>query len=116
MEYRRGDIYYADLLGSGKSVQCGYRPVIIVQNDIGNKYAPTVTVVPLTSKLNKGKDMPTHVPIFPDQSNGLERPSVALGEQITTISKTDLKTKTGSLDTKIMLRVFKAVIAQVGQM
>lgn len=92
------DIFYADLSrGTTKSEQGGVRPVIIVQNDIGNKYSPTVIVLPITSELKK-INMPTHAIIHKSDENGLNVDSMVLAEQIRVIDKTRLLNKIGHLD------------------
>ena len=93
---KRGDIFYADLSPVVGSEQGGIRPVLIVQNDIGNKYSPTVIVAAITSKINKAK-MPTHIEIE-GEKHGLAKDSVILDEQIRTIDKRRLKEKIGHLD------------------
>jgi len=93
---KRGDIFYADLSPVVGSEQCGIRPVLVVQNDVGNKYSPTVIVAAITSKINKAK-MPTHIEIE-GEKHGLTKDSVILAEQIRTIDKRRLKEKIGHLD------------------
>lgn len=87
-------------------MQGGYRPVLIVQNDVGNKYSPTTTVVPMTSSQNKPK-LPTHVPV-----DCLNRPSVILCEQIQTIDMRQLGDKVGRMPATIMNQVVKAMQVQ----
>ena len=94
---KRGDIYYADLRPVVGSEQGGVRPVLIVQNDIGNKFSPTTIVVPLTTR-NKKSNVPTHSEIHKDINNGLKEDSIALCEQLRTIDKERLKNKVGSVD------------------
>lgn len=97
---KRGDIYYADLgIGEG-SEQGGVRPVLVIQNDLGNKFSPTVIVAAITSKMTKTK-IPTHVEINAVKY-GLPENSVVLLEQVRTIDKRRLQKKVGSLDKKIM--------------
>ena len=93
MTVRRGDIYYADLSPVVGSEQGGLRPVLIVQNDVGNRHAPTTIVVPLTTKFGKHK-LPTHVFL---QIEGLRCESIALCEQVRTISKLRLRQKVGAV-------------------
>ena len=100
---RRGDIYYADLSPVVGSEQGGVRPVLVVQNDIGNKYSPTVIVVAITSQIHKGK-LPTHVEISASDY-GLPKDSVILLEQIRTIDKKRLKEKIGYLSPEMMEKV-----------
>ncbi len=112
MNIKRGDIYYADLSPVVGSEQGGLRPVLIVQNDIGNKYSPTVIAAAITSKLGKTK-LPTHIDVFADKV-GLQRDSVVLLEQIRTIDKTRLKEKMGHLDDDMMHRVDEAITVSFG--
>ena len=91
MIIKRGDMYYADLSPVVGSEQGGVRPVLIVQNDIGNKYSPTVIAAAITSQINKAK-LPTHIEIS-SQEYGLQKDSVILLEQIRTIDKRDLEKK-----------------------
>lgn len=96
MTVKRGDIYYADLSPVVGSEQGGVRPVLIVQNDVGNRYSPTVIAAAITSQREKSK-LPTHIEIE-SQSCGLSKDSVVLLEQIRTIDKKRLKEKMGRLD------------------
>ena len=112
MNIRRGDIYYADLSPVIGSEQGGLRPVLIVQNDVGNKYSPTVIATAITSKLSKTK-LPTHIDVFADKV-GLQRDSVVLLEQIRTIDKTRLKEKMGHLDDDMMHQVDEAITVSFG--
>ena len=112
MNVRRGDIYYADLSPVVGSEQGGMRPVLIVQNDVGNKYSPTVIAAAITSKTSKSK-LPTHIEVFADQY-GLAKDSVILLEQIRTIDKTRLKEKMGHLDDAVMDRVNDAITVSFG--
>ena len=100
---RRGDVYYADLRPVIGSEQGGIRPVLIIQNDIGNKHSPTVIIAAITSKMNKAK-LPTHIELSAKQYE-MERDSVVLLEQLRTIDKTRLKDKICHLDGEIMKRV-----------
>src|SRR5690606_15055849 len=100
---RRGEIYYADLSPVVGSEQGGVRPVLVVQNDIGNKYSPTVIVAAITSQIHKGK-LPTHVEISASDY-GLPKDSVILLEQIRTIDKKRLKEKIGYLTPEMMEKV-----------
>ena len=109
---KRGDIYYADLSPVVGSEQGGLRPVLIIQNDVGNKYSPTVIAAAITSKLGKSK-MPTHIDVYADQF-GLAKDSVILLEQIRTIDKKRLKEKMGHLDTNVMQRVNTALSVSFG--
>lgn len=104
---KRGDIFYADLSPVVGSEQGGIRPVLVVQNDVGNKYSPTVIVAAITSKINKAK-MPTHIEIE-GEVHGLTKDSVILLEQIRTIDKRRLKEKIGHLDDKLINSVNNAL-------
>lgn len=112
MNIRRGDIYYADLSPVIGSEQGGTRPVLIIQNDVGNKYSPTVIAAAITSKTDKSK-LPTHIDVFAEQY-GLARDSVILLEQIRTIDKKRLKEKMGHLDDNVMNRVNNAISVSFG--
>ncbi len=112
MTIRRGDIFYADLSPVIGSEQGGLRPVLIVQNDVGNKYSPTVIAAAITSKLGKAK-LPTHIDIS-DPSVGLARDSVILCEQIRTLDKKRLKEKMGHLDEGTMMGVNNAIEVSFG--
>ncbi len=112
MNVRRGDIYYADLSPVVGSEQGGMRPVLIVQNDVGNKYSPTVIAAAITSKTSKSK-LPTHIEVFADKY-GLAKDSVILLEQIRTIDKTRLKEKMGHLDDNVMNSVNDAISVSFG--
>nr|MBQ8891179.1 type II toxin-antitoxin system PemK/MazF family toxin [Clostridia bacterium] len=112
MNIRRGDIYYADLSPVVGSEQGGLRPVLIVQNDVGNKYSPTVIAAAITSKMGKTR-LPTHIDI-PGEDAGLSRDSVILLEQIRTLDKTRLKEKMGHLDEDTMRGVNSAIVVSFG--
>ena len=112
MLIRRGDIYYADLSPVIGSEQGGVRPVLVVQNDVGNKYSPTVIAAAVTSQINKAK-MPTHIEIKADEY-GLAKDSVILLEQVRTIDKKRLKDKTGKLDDELMNQVNEALSISFG--
>jgi mRNA interferase MazF len=109
---KRGDIFYADLSPVIGSEQGGVRPVLIVQNDIGNKYSPTVIAAAITSQINKAK-MPTHIEIDA-AAYGLAKDSVILMEQIRTIDKKRLKEKIGHLDDNLMSKVNEALAISFG--
>lgn len=96
MQIKRGDMFYADLSPVVGSEQGGVRPVLIIQNDLGNKYSPTVIAAAITSQMNK-TELPTHISINSD-SCGLKSNSVVLTEQIRTIDKSRLKEKIGHID------------------
>lgn len=108
MVVKRGDIFYADLSPVIGSEQGGIRPVIIIQNDIGNKYSPTVIVSAITSQINKAK-LPTHVEIS-SVEYGLNRDSVVLLEQIRTLDKKRLKEKIGHMTDIDMKKVDRALL------
>ncbi len=96
MIVKRGDMFYADLSPVIGSEQGGVRPVLIIQNDMGNKYSPTVIAAAITSQTGKNK-LPTHIEIG-SQNSGLKSDSVVLAEQIRTIDKSRLKEKIGHID------------------
>lgn len=109
---KRGDIYYADLSPVVGSEQGGVRPVLIVQNNVGNKYSPTVIAAAITSQQSKA-NLPTHIAIGADDS-GLVKNSVVLLEQIRTIDKKRLKEKMGSVDTDSMNKINRAISISFG--
>jgi mRNA interferase MazF len=112
MNVKRGDIFYADLSPVVGSEQGGLRPVLIVQNDIGNKYSPTVIAAAITSKLDKAK-LPTHIDVYAEEF-GLSKNSVVLLEQIRTLDKRRLREKMGHLDDVLMQRVNNAITISFG--
>lgn len=112
MEVSRGDIYYADLSPVVGSEQGGTRPVLVVQNNVGNKYSPTVIIAAITSQLTKAK-MPTHIELNKDKYN-LVKDSVVLLEQIRTLDKRRLKEKVGSIDELTMQKVDLAIMISLG--
>ncbi len=112
MSVKRGDIYYADLSPVVGSEQGGIRPVLIIQNDIGNKFSPTVIAAAITSKTDKSK-LPTHIDVYAEKY-GLARDSVILLEQIRTLDKRRLKEKMGHLDEDLMNRVNNAITVSFG--
>uniref|UniRef100_A0A7C5Z4H2 Type II toxin-antitoxin system PemK/MazF family toxin n=1 Tax=Caldicellulosiruptor owensensis TaxID=55205 RepID=A0A7C5Z4H2_9FIRM len=112
LEIKRGDIFYADLAPHVGSEQGGIRPVLVIQNDIGNKYSPTVIVAAITSQIGKAK-FPTHVEIRAGEF-GLSRDSVILLEQIRTIDKVRLKNKVGKLSEEVMEKVNQAILISLG--
>ena len=109
---KRGDIYYADLSPVIGSEQGGIRPVLIIQNDVGNKYSPTVIAAAITSQINKAK-MPTHIEL-PASEYGLYKDSVVLLEQIRTIDKRRLREKVAHLDKGLMEAVNSALAVSFG--
>ncbi|MGN0960860.1 MAG: type II toxin-antitoxin system PemK/MazF family toxin [Christensenellales bacterium] len=110
-DIKRGELYYADLSPVVGSEQGGVRPVLIVQNDVGNKYSPTVIVAAITSQINKAK-IPTHIEL--NTSYGLTKDSVLLLEQIRTLDKRRLREKIGILDDKCMENVNQALLISLG--
>ena len=109
---KRGDIYYADLSPVIGSEQGGVRPVLIVQNDVGNKYSPTVIAAAITSQQFKTK-LPTHIPVNADVC-GLSKDSVVLLEQIRTLDKKRLREKMGNLPETDMDRINDALSVSIG--
>jgi len=109
---RRGDIYFADLSPVVGSEQGGIRPVLIVQNDVGNRFSPTVIAAAITSQLNKAR-LPTHIELSA-RSFGLTKDSVILLEQIRTIDKKRLKERMGKLDEGVMHLVDEALAVSFG--
>ncbi len=107
MIIRRGDIYYADLSPVVGSEQGGIRPVIIIQNNVGNRHSPTVICAAITSRMNKAK-LPTHVALDSTKCD-MVKDSVILLEQLRTIDKKRLKDKVGHVDSEVIGRVEKAL-------
>jgi mRNA interferase MazF len=112
MVVKRGDIYYANLSPVVGSEQGGHRPVLVIQNDVGNKYSPTVIVAAITSQISKAK-LPTHVEVSAKQFN-LDKDSVVLLEQMRTIDKRRLKEKVTHLSEEIMGKVDEAIRISLG--
>ncbi len=112
MNVKRGDIYYADLSPVIGSEQGGLRPVLIIQNDVGNRYSPTVIAAAITSRMGKTR-LPTHIDIHADKV-GLAKDSVVLLEQIRTLDKQRLKEKMGHLDEAMMNNVNTAIAVSFG--
>ncbi len=112
MNIRRGDIYYADLSPVVGSEQGGIRPVLIIQNNVGNRFSPTVIAAAITSQNSKAK-LPTHIRLYADNS-GLSRDSVVLLEQIRTLDKKRLKEKMGTLNSSDMYKVDEALTISFG--
>ena len=112
MSIKRGEIFYAELNPVVGSEQGGTRPVLVIQNDIGNQFSSTTIVAAITSQISKAK-LPTHVEVKAKRS-GLERDSVILTEQIRTIDKSRLKEKVAVLDEEIMLKVNEAIEISLG--
>ncbi len=115
MTVKRGDIFYADLSPVVGSEQGGLRPVLIVQNDVGNRYSPTVIAAAITSRMGKTK-LPTHIDVWrkEEADMGLAKDSVILLEQIRTLDKRRLKEKIGHLDDQIMQQVNTAISVSFG--
>ncbi len=112
MTVKRGDIYYADLSPVIGSEQGGMRPVLIVQNDVGNKYSPTVIAAAITSRRFK-TNLPTHIQVDA-QNCGLSKDSIVLLEQVRTLDKKRLKERMGNLDETDMSRVNRALSVSLG--
>jgi len=109
---KRGDVFFADLSPVVGSEQGGQRPVLIIQNDVGNKYSPTVIISAITGKISKAK-LPTHVEISRDEL-GLVKDSVVLLEQIRTIDKKRLIQKLGALSPEVMEKIDVALLVSLG--
>lgn len=112
MAIKRGDVYYADLNPVVGSEQGGIRPIVVLQNDVGNKYSPTIIAAATTSKLYKAK-LPTHVGLSHD-STPLPKDSVVLLEQIRTIDKSRIKDKIGELPPEVMRQINDALLLSLG--
>ena len=112
LNVKRGDIYYADLSPVVGSEQGGLRPVLIVQNDIGNKYSPTVIAAAITSQRFKTQ-LPTHIQVDA-QDCGLSKDSIVLLEQVRTLDKQRLKERMGNLGERDMIRVNRALSVSLG--
>ena len=108
----RGEIYFAELNPVQGSEQGGIRPVLVVQNDVGNTYSPTTIVLAITSQLNKAR-LPTHVSV-PAAESGLSRDSVILAEQVRTIDKSRLRQRVARLQPRTMRRIENALAVSVG--
>jgi mRNA interferase MazF len=112
VKVKRGDVFFADLSPVKGSEQGGQRPVLVIQNDIGNRYSPTTIVAAITARIDKAK-LPTHVEVKKDEI-GLVKDSVVLLEQIRTIDKERLIQKLGHLDEVAMSRVDEALLISLG--
>lgn len=112
MTVKRGDIYYADLSPVVGSEQGGIRPVLIVQNDVGNKFSPTVIAAAITSRQLKA-DLPTHIQVDA-QNCGLSKDSIVLLEQVRTLDKKRLRERMGNLGERDMSRVNRALSVSLG--
>ena len=108
----RGDLYSACLDPVVGSEQGGIRPVLVIQNDVGNRYSPTVIVLAVTGQVNKAR-LPTHVPVLAGE-NGLQKDSVILAEQIRTLDKRRLRERIGSIGPEIMEQVSQALRMSLG--
>lgn len=108
----RGEVYYADLSPVIGSEQGGLRPVLIIQNDVGNKYSPTVIIAAITSQITKAK-LPTHIELDKNTYN-LPKDSVVLLEQLRTLDKLRLKEKIGNLDENVMKKIDLALMISLG--
>lgn len=109
---KRGEIYFAQLNPVIGSEQGGIRPVLVVQNDVGNQYSPTTIILAITSQINKAK-LPTHIEIKAAEY-GLDKDSVILAEQIRTVDKTRLKQRVAQLSDEIMKEVDEALVVSIG--
>lgn len=115
MRTRRGDILYADMgIQYQGSIQGWLRPVVVVSNNRANRYSPVITVVPLSTKIYKKKNLPTHIFVSACQSVGLEHHSIALCEQVTSLDCTQIKGHMGYVDDETMERITEAVQIQIG--
>lgn len=112
MQIKKGEIYYADLTPVVGSEQGGIRPVLIIQNDVGNRYSPTVIAAAITSQTNK-KEMPTHIKLY-GCYRGLHRDSVVLLEQVRTIDRIRLREYIGRLNAVTMQHVDQAIAVSFG--
>ena len=113
MEVHRGEVFYADLSPVVGSEQGGVRPVLIVQNEIGNRHSPTVIAAAITSQTGKAK-LPTHIDLPVDQSCGLSRDSIVLLEQVRTLDKRRLREKMGHVEENVMEKVDLAIAVSFG--
>lgn len=112
MSIKRGEIYYADLSPVVGSEQGGIRPVLIIQNDVGNKFSPTVIAAAITSQRYKA-NLPTHIKVNAHEC-GLSKDSVVLLEQVRTLDKKRLREKMGNLDKSDMYKIDKALSVSFG--
>ena len=119
MKIRRGDILYADLGGQYQGsmqggMQGGMRPVVVVSNNMANKHSTVITVVPLSTKIFKKKNLPTHVFVSAYRAEGLEQHSIALCEQVTALAYGRIIENMGKVDEETLARITEAVQVQVG--
>lgn len=112
MTIKRGDLFYADLSPVVGSEQGGIRPILVIQNDVGNKFSPTIIAAAITSQINKSK-MPTHIELC-NELYGLSKNSVVLLEQVRTIDKRRLKEKIGHIDEETMTKINNAINISFG--
>ena len=110
---RRGEIYYADLSPVVGSEQGGVRPVLIIQNDTGNRYSPTVIAAAITSQTGKAR-LPTHIDLPVNESCGLSRNSIILLEQVRTLDKKRLRERMGHVEEGVMEKVDTAIAVSFG--
>lgn len=110
---KRGDIYYADLSPVVGSEQGGIRPVLIIQNDTGNRYSPTVIAAAITSQTGKAR-LPTHIALPANESCGLNRDSIILLEQVRTLDKKRLRERMGHVEEQVMEKVDTAIAVSFG--
>ena len=110
---KRGEIYYADLSPVVGSEQGGVRPVLIIQNDTGNRYSPTVIAAAITSQTGKAR-LPTHIDLPVQQECGLSRDSVVLLEQVRTLDKRRLRERMGRVDDQVMEKIDTAIAVSFG--
>jgi mRNA interferase MazF len=115
MKIRRGDILMVDMIEiPGTSIQSGIRPVVVISNDKANTYSPVLTVVPLTSRINKKRYLPTHVYVSRYEMTGLIKPTLVLAEQVTSIAVQSIIRKCGRVNQEALSRITKAVEIQMG--
>lgn len=110
--YKRGDVYWADLNPFFGSEQGGTRPVLVLQNDAGNFFSPTLIVAPMSSQVDKRTDLPTHIVL--EQVRGLDGPSLIMLEQLKTIDKRRVRSYAGKLTKEQMAEVEAALIGTLG--
>ena len=113
MTVKRGDIYYADLSPVVGSEQGGVRPVLIIQNDVGNRYSPTVIAAAITSQVGKAR-LPTHIEILAEKGYGLHKDSIVLLEQVRTLDKKRLRERLGHVEEQVMTKVDTAIAVSFG--
>lgn len=115
MKIRRGDILYVDMGGQYQgSMQGGMRPVVVVSNNMANRHSTIITVVPLSTKINKKRNLPTHVFVSAYRSDGLNQHSIALCEQVTALDYGRIIENMGKVDENTLARITEAVQVQVG--